>query len=682
MSEAKIVISATDQTKAAIDAARRNLSSLGDMAGSISSRMGSVGLAIGAAFSAGSLMGVIDMLDKLDDMAEKTGISVEALSQLRYAGESVGTTQEQMAHGLTKLTKLMGEAAGGNEQAAETFKTLGVQIRSADGGLRSTELVLADVAQRFSGWEDGPAKAALAMRVFGKSGEDMIPMLNLGAAGLQSMASEAKQLGAVFGADAAKNAADFNDHLTKIKLASEAGAVAISGPLVKALADLSGAFIDAKKSGEGFQGFMARMASEAPKMPAMLDNLPVMRMFKMLQQSGDALKAPKLTEQIQDYVNKFGSSGGAGRGSVNPKTAAPIVEDKSGAKAIKIPDHFADNFLNQLITEYANLSGEMSKTEEVTRKLDTATEKFTAKQRTEILNMAALIDQRKADNDWMAAQSASEADYRAAKQAASDEVVAMMGKVNDYTDAVRLEAGALEIELNMRGQATSEVQKAIAAYRIHAELQKRIQEIQESGIPDSLKEVEIIKLRTAALLEEKNAMGLVADGFADYLSSMGTEAERMANVVSGGFRSMEDAIVNFTKTGKLDFSSMADSIINDLIRIQVQESITRPLAEAMRSEGGLASLFSFDGGGFTGVGNRSGGLDGKGGFMAMLHPNETVIDHTRGGSAASSGDVVIHQTINVDSRSDQASIYAAMVQAKEMAKAEILRSRRAGGVFA
>lgn len=46
--------------------------------------------------------------------------------------------------------------------------------------------------------------------------------------------------------------------------------------------------------------------------------------------------------------------------------------------------------------------------------------------------------------------------------------------------------------------------------------------------------------------------------------------------------------------------------------------------------GFLSSLFSFDGGGFTGRGSRSGGVDGKGGFAAILHPNETVVDHTKG----------------------------------------------------
>ena len=589
MADAKIVISAVDQTKAAIDAAKRNMASLGETAGAISTRMGSIGLAIGAAFSAGSLIQVIDMLDKLDDMAEKTGISVEALSALRYAGESVGTTQEQMSAGLTKLTKLMGAAAGGNDQAALTFKQLGVEIQNADGTLRGTDQVLADLSQRFSAWEDGPAKAAAAMKVFGKSGEDMIPMLNLGASGLQSMASEATKLGAVFGADAAKNAADFNDHLTKIKLASEAAAVSLSGPLVKALADVSGAFIEAKKNGEGYFGMLARSASLMPKLPSMMDGIPMVRMFRLMQQSGDMLKAPKSTEHIQSYVNKFGTNAGGGRGTVNPRTAAPIIEDKTGNKPTtpKAPDHFADNFINQLITEYANLSGEMSKTEEVTRKLDTATEKFTGTQRQEILSWAALIDERKADNEWMQQQSASEADYRAARQASSDEVVSAINDVNAYTDAVQLETNVLELQANMRGQATSEVQKAVAVLRLKADLDARILKIQESSIPDSLKEVEIEKLRTASLQEQTNAMGVAADGYADYLSNMGTEAERMAGVVSGGFKSMEDALVNFTKTGKLDFTAMADSIVSDLMRIAIQQSITRPLAQSM----GLFGLF-------------------------------------------------------------------------------------------
>jgi hypothetical protein len=60
---------------------------------------------------------------------------------------------------------------------------------------------------------------------------------------------------------------------------------------------------------------------------------------------------------------------------------------------------------------------------------------------------------------------------------------------------------------------------------------------------------------------------------------------------------------------------------------------------AIGAQAGMAStaalskaiaLASFEGGGFTGTGARSGGVDGKGGFPAILHPNETVVDHTKG----------------------------------------------------
>jgi hypothetical protein len=58
----------------------------------------------------------------------------------------------------------------------------------------------------------------------------------------------------------------------------------------------------------------------------------------------------------------------------------------------------------------------------------------------------------------------------------------------------------------------------------------------------------------------------------------------------------------------------------------------------------FASLLGFDGGGYTGAGPRSGGMDGKGGFMAMLHPQETVVDHTKGQRAGNSVSLVINQS--------------------------------------
>ena len=65
----------------------------------------------------------------------------------------------------------------------------------------------------------------------------------------------------------------------------------------------------------------------------------------------------------------------------------------------------------------------------------------------------------------------------------------------------------------------------------------------------------------------------------------------------------------------------------------------------------VGGLIGFDGGGHTGNGPRSGGMDGKGGFLAMMHPKETVIDHTKGAapaSASGAGSVVVYLTQNFD----------------------------------
>ena len=74
-----------------------------------------------------------------------------------------------------------------------------------------------------------------------------------------------------------------------------------------------------------------------------------------------------------------------------------------------------------------------------------------------------------------------------------------------------------------------------------------------------------------------------AQGMKEYIDVTASAANQAKTLFTNAFRSMEDALVNFVKTGKLDFKSLANSIITDLIRIQIQTAITRPLAMAMSS---------------------------------------------------------------------------------------------------
>jgi len=175
-----------------------------------------------AAASAGVAMGVavkgaIDNADALSKSAQKIGVTTEALSRLKYAADFSDVSLEQLTGGLGRLSKTMLDVAGGSKgPAATAFKALGIAVTDAAGNLRNSDAVFADIAQRFAQMEDGSTKTALAISLFGKSGAELIPLLNSGKDGLAAMAAESDKLGLTISTSTGKAAEQFNDTLTKI----------------------------------------------------------------------------------------------------------------------------------------------------------------------------------------------------------------------------------------------------------------------------------------------------------------------------------------------------------------------------------------------------------------------------------------------------------------------------------
>lgn len=86
-------------------------------------------------------------------------------------------------------------------------------------------------------------------------------------------------------------------------------------------------------------------------------------------------------------------------------------------------------------------------------------------------------------------------------------------------------------------------------------------------------------------------------------------------------------------------------------------SITQPIAKGIAGLSAAAAVASFEGGGYTGPGARIGGMDGKGGKIALLHPNEKIIDLTKSSAAQA---VTINTTTNLASGNDDAAIIRAI----------------------
>ena len=135
-----------------------------------------------------------------------------------------------------------------------------------------------------------------------------------------------------------------------------------------------------------------------------------------------------------------------------------------------------------------------------------------------------------------------------------------------------------------------------------------------------------------------------------------------------GFKSLVTGAKSFGEVARDILSSIADKVI-DILMTPIFNNIAGSLAGGiMKGLGGMGA--SFEGGGFTGTGSRSGGLDGRGGFMAMVHPNETVLDHTKGQGVGGN-----HVTVNMTVNTPDAGSFR---KSRAQIEADLARIARAG----
>lgn len=227
------------------------------------------GLAAGAVGLAVITKAAIDAADKLQDVSNRIGVSVTSLSELKFAAEQSGASFDTLNRGLQNIGKNAAAAASGNKGIAAAFDAVGVSVKGASGDLKGADELFADLADRFATFKEGPEKSALALKLFGKAGSELIPVLNEGKAGLSAFADEAKRLNVSVSDELAKNAAEFNDQLGGIGQATEGLGNAIAEILLPNLIDLAKGFkeivVGAKDIALAFPGVTAGVIAEFDK---------------------------------------------------------------------------------------------------------------------------------------------------------------------------------------------------------------------------------------------------------------------------------------------------------------------------------------------------------------------------------------------------------------------------------
>ena len=161
------------------------LKSMLTSAGGLSGALGSLVPLVSGVGLAAMAKGAIDAADNMNDLSQKTGVSVERLSQFDQAAKASGTTLEAVSGAMVKLGRNLAESDTG--PAAKALTQLGVSATDASGKLKTTDQIMLEVADRFKTMPDGAQKSALAIQLFGKSGADMIPLLNGGRKAVESL---------------------------------------------------------------------------------------------------------------------------------------------------------------------------------------------------------------------------------------------------------------------------------------------------------------------------------------------------------------------------------------------------------------------------------------------------------------------------------------------------------------
>ena len=242
---AQLLITAVDQTRSAFDSIRGNLAKLGDESNRVKGMLAGLGVSLSVAGFAAMIKSAIDAADQLNKLSQKIGISVEALSTLRFAAQLSDVSLETLQKGIKGLSQNIAEANTGIGDGAQVFDALGISVRNADGSMKSTEAVLLQVADVFANLEDGAVKTALAVKLFGKSGMDMIPFLNQGAAGINQLTAEAERLGLKLTTETARSAEAFNDNLTALKASSSSLGIALARDFLPELTNITNAMREA-----------------------------------------------------------------------------------------------------------------------------------------------------------------------------------------------------------------------------------------------------------------------------------------------------------------------------------------------------------------------------------------------------------------------------------------------------
>lgn len=636
---------AATQSEKAFSTIQRSANKLNGALGLVTGGLGAVGLAL-------FIKQGIDAADHLNDLSKSTGISVEQLSGLKLLAKQTGGELDGMAASINKMSKEMGKTP-------EKFAAAGI---SAKDPLEAFK----ELADLYVAIKDPQERAAVAEAALGKSWMSAASALAEGGQRIQEIIDKGAALSGMT-KEAAERADKFNDTWAEFSIHADAAKTGISQALLPAMTDIARAMSEAARDGGallavwvGLGGAMAHLTGIAGNKSLAQFEDDLSKTNKAIEQnivlrdralfgagasfereitklrtkaSGLESEIKRQTPVVKPKVSAMEADDAAEQALVRARKLLNFEKEQSAAEAAKKKaiaeaisrDKLYANTLQGLEKQYFSLTEAGQKALVMYETEKGSLSGLTEKQKENVIAMAARVDVHKEMLDAVKAHGEiSEAEIKHIESIGT----VLREQHLAYKDVL----SDMEFELSLIGLTVEQKGRMNAARQIELDMRRSIAALPEfnENDPDSVAKnaaaIEQIQKRAAAQTEavlggmakrreaERDWATGAKDAMNEYVDHATNAAERTKDLFSRSFKAMEDALVDFVKTGKLDFKSLANTIISEIIRIQVQQSMTA----AMGGSGG--------GGGFLGLLLKGVGMLSGGGTNEISASDASMID--------------------------------------------------------
>lgn len=603
----------------------------------------------GIRFIANLVTDTANYAKEVQNLSTLAGISTDTFQKLAYGAKSVGIEQDKLADILKDV----------NDKFGQFFTTGGGELKDFFDVIAPKVGVTADNFRRLSGPEAlqlyvsslekanvNQFQMTTYMEALANDSTLLVPLLRNNGEAMKEMGEKAKEAGVIMGEKALNDTKKYNEELKKLEDQSSATGRSLALDLLPAITSV---FKGINNSINEYNGPIEKMSNSIRTLRLMAGLVPFV---------GVELADPSKRKEPVSAFNQKGYQGrikGTNEGVL--ETTADI------AKAQKAEED-----------RLKKLAGERSK--------------FASKAQSEAERAKRDAEQQqKAIDDYIKSldqQNSKFKDQTVEQKAIAEIESGRFGKIlpaqkeRIINSAQILDADKKEIEFQLALEESEQRRKDLQADLI--EQGKSL--FEQVRTPAEIYANQIVRINE---LYGKQAISLEAlerltkKYFEEYQAGAEVQSQSLENNESLA-RSLGSAFESTFMQAIKDGGNLGDilqKLGEDLAYMIVQQQFIKPIANALGS--GLGGLFSFDGGGYTGTGTRSGGVDGKGGFYAVLHPNETVLDHTKGQQVASGGrNVMINQTFNFGGSNDRNQVLGAAQLGAVMAKQQLIDDQRRG----